>query len=508
MNVQEKWEQLRRELPDGPPIGTVFQTENNFYYYDTPTGKILKCNPLEYQMMKLLLEDTSLDQIFTDYPESAVVKALDNIIAAVGSLDILRLSAFQTMYIPENYKELVSDHLNNMTLELTERCNLRCGYCIYNDGCEKTRNFGMEDMSLETAYKAIEYAKYHSSKQDELHIGFYGGEPLLCYSLIKDCVHYAKQIMPDKTIYFAITTNAVLLTKELALELSRIENISITVSLDGPKEYHDAYRVDSQGNGSFEATLLGLKLLCDSFGYERAKDHILLSMVYAPPNSMDKLEEIQEFFECLPWLPRECMKQITYPDPDSYQCIAEYVKKNKKEFLLSRLEEKDDSLAVYSNKYWADHVFTSRGIQNKYLRINRRTIWGQANDTIAMNGCCIPAQRKIYVTVKGQLKLCEKAGNIPVVGNLSSGLDSDLTKETYLEKYRENSFPHCKTCWYARLCNVCYARCYSGDCFDIHKKAIACNESKKSGKQALISYFNRLEQNPAVFDFLAEEILQ
>lgn len=50
--------------------------------------------------------------------------------------------------------------------------------------------------------------------------------------------------------------------------------------------------------------------------YERAKKNILLSMVYAPPYSEERLKETQKFFEELTWLPLECVKFVTYPDEE------------------------------------------------------------------------------------------------------------------------------------------------------------------------------------------------
>ena len=124
------------------------------------------------------------------------------------------LSRFEKMVDFGNYEELIQNELEQVTLELTEKCNLRCGYCIYNEACEKNRNFGERDMPESVALKAIDYAKRHSRKTPILHIGYYGGEPLINYPVMIKSMKYALETITDRKLHFAFTTNAVLLTKE------------------------------------------------------------------------------------------------------------------------------------------------------------------------------------------------------------------------------------------------------------------------------------------------------
>lgn len=67
-----------------------------------------------------------------------------------------------------------------LTLMITQDCNLRCTYCYGVNGMYNHKGF----MTQETAETAIDYfVKYAVS--DELSICFFGGEPLLNFSLIK-----------------------------------------------------------------------------------------------------------------------------------------------------------------------------------------------------------------------------------------------------------------------------------------------------------------------------------
>ena len=83
-------------------------------------------------------------------------------------------------------------------------------------------------------------------------------QKILEFNKIQSIVDYAKSLINKKKIKFSLTTNATLLTSEIA-EFFYDNNFNILVSLDGPKEIHDEYRKDKNDNGSFDRTIKGLK---------------------------------------------------------------------------------------------------------------------------------------------------------------------------------------------------------------------------------------------------------
>ena len=97
-----------------------------------------------------------------------------------------------------------------------------------------------------------------------MYLGFYGGEPLLNYKLIEQSVNYAKEIIRDKEISFSLTTNATLITPQIAKFL--VENeFEILISLDGPKDIHNENRIFINGNGSFNSTIEGIKVILECY---------------------------------------------------------------------------------------------------------------------------------------------------------------------------------------------------------------------------------------------------
>ena len=105
--------------------------------------------------------------------------------------------------------------MNSITLELTERCNLRCKYCVYSETNNDYRTFGIKDMTFETAQKAIDFLMEHSSEDKRVFIGLYGGEPLLRFPLVKQVIAYVQKRYSQRDVYYSMTSNMTLMTEEI-----------------------------------------------------------------------------------------------------------------------------------------------------------------------------------------------------------------------------------------------------------------------------------------------------
>lgn len=96
-------------------------------------------------------------------------------------------------------------------------------------------------MSFEMAKKAIDLYFLNSAYIKQKSISFYGGEPLLEFDLIKQCVEYSCSKCSSNNIEFHMTTNASLLTEDM-LRFFHKHNFYITISIDGYEEYHNKNR--------------------------------------------------------------------------------------------------------------------------------------------------------------------------------------------------------------------------------------------------------------------------
>ncbi|MGY5879663.1 MAG: TIGR04084 family radical SAM/SPASM domain-containing protein, partial [Candidatus Thorarchaeota archaeon] len=112
----------------------------------------------------------------------------------------------------------------NYHLVLTRRCNLNCQYC---HGGEET------GPDTEIQYNLDDLAEF-LSKDDDIQLMLYGGEPTLRIPLIVDLMDKFPQAR------FMLQTNALLLSKIPEEYAKRFH--SILISIDGPEAVTDGYR--------------------------------------------------------------------------------------------------------------------------------------------------------------------------------------------------------------------------------------------------------------------------
>jgi uncharacterized protein len=140
-------------------------------------------------------------------------------------------------------------------------CNLDCTYCYYlekeNLYKAQGRDFRMADDVLEKYIS--QYIGAHPSST--LSFAWQGGEPtLLGIPFFERVVELQKKYAGGKTIDNAFQTNGTLLDDAWGEFLAR-HNFLIGISIDGPEEIHDAYRVDKGGKPTFARVMRGLGFL-------------------------------------------------------------------------------------------------------------------------------------------------------------------------------------------------------------------------------------------------------
>ena len=142
-----------------------------------------------------------------------------------------------------------SNNNKKVIWEITNRCNFKCQYCIFNT----RENFN--ELSYDNCIKIID----ELIKNDFDYIKFTGGEPFIR----KDFINILKYA--NNKINFDISTNASLIDENVIKELTNININFIHISLDGIKNNNDFMR----GKDSFEKTINGIKLLKNSGKYIR-----------------------------------------------------------------------------------------------------------------------------------------------------------------------------------------------------------------------------------------------
>lgn len=153
--------------------------------------------------------------------------------------------------------KLAVPDLRNLILQVSQSCNLRCKYCCADFG-RYGRSFRV--MSLNVAKRAIDFL-FDATKSSHLGITYFGGEPLLNLDTVLHSARYSldRANKAGKEVSLHLVTNGVLLNFKTLRALDSF-GFSLTVSLDGPPEYHDNYRPFPRGMGSFKFTAESLRL--------------------------------------------------------------------------------------------------------------------------------------------------------------------------------------------------------------------------------------------------------
>ena len=139
-------------------------------------------------------------------------------------------------------------------------CNLACKYCYYlekNKLYDKSHRHIMSDEMLEQFTR--EYIEAQTMPQ--VLFTWHGGEPLMrSIDFYKKALTLQKKYARGRRIDNVIQTNGTMLTDEWC-EFFAQNNWLVGISIDGPQEYHDHYRLTTTGNPSWQKVMHGIELL-------------------------------------------------------------------------------------------------------------------------------------------------------------------------------------------------------------------------------------------------------
>ncbi len=171
---------------------------------------------------------------------------------AVGELEkagkLFTPDAFAPM--AGDFKARSGNVVKALCLHVAHTCNLNCSYCFASQG-----KFHGERalMPFEVGKRALDFLMENSGSRRNLEVDFFGGEPLMNWDVVKRLVAYARSVEKErgKNFRFTLTTNGMLIDEDV-IQFANREMHNVVLSLDGRREVHDRFRVDYQGQGSFD----------------------------------------------------------------------------------------------------------------------------------------------------------------------------------------------------------------------------------------------------------------
>ncbi len=132
------------------------------------------------------------------------------------------------------------------TLFITQQCNLACDYCYIG---KKNAT-----MPVPVARRILDCVFAGLKPDERLEIGFFGGEPLLEFGLVREItalIHQHPSFDPGR-VTVSLVTNGTIMNNEI-LDFLRQKKIVLCVSCDGPPEVQDLHRHYRDGRGSSPA---------------------------------------------------------------------------------------------------------------------------------------------------------------------------------------------------------------------------------------------------------------
>ncbi|MDC7240505.1 MAG: radical SAM protein, partial [Spirochaetales bacterium] len=154
---------------------------------------------------------------------------------------------------------------NLITKPIGPLCNLHCAYCFYLSKeelffHEKKKEYIMSPKVLERYVK--EYIQSQPPTAQEVVFAWQGGEPtLLGTGFFEDVLRLQKKHnIRNIKISNSIQTNGTLITDEMA-RFFKENDFLVGISIDGPEELHNRYRLNRSGKDSFHQVMAGIEKL-------------------------------------------------------------------------------------------------------------------------------------------------------------------------------------------------------------------------------------------------------
>lgn len=382
--------------------------------------------------------------------------------------------------VTEIYDSYVKNKLSQITLQVTQKCNLACEYCSYS-GSYHNRSHADKFMSFETAKKSIDFLIQHCRDSRLFGISFYGGEPLLAFDFMKKCVAYSKERAEGRDVAYNFTTNGTLITEE-KFDFLVNNNFSIMISLDGPDSIHDKNRrFANGGHGSHKVIMKNLKHLRERHP-DFYKNNITFNTVMDTSGTMS---EINEFIKCNELIAEQKFQSTFVNDTYAKEELSldnSFVTEFQYE-MFKLLLFKTDWLEVEDIPSTMFGYFANTRRMFKSMKVSKQD---KVPNSYHRGGPCYPAIQKLFVTVEGDLYPCERvseSSKVSKIGDIHSGIDTVKAKR--ILNLEQETSKECRNCWAYYYCTICISRAENNDEISSDKILSSCSDVKREVENRL-----------------------
>ncbi len=494
---------IERPNKPGFQLGEIrdFTREGKSYVFVIPSAAIFRLDDLASEILRMLrppgtaaLDPTHALQVpkTRSLDISEIVSALypryspQQILESLAELRAIRALVWQGSEEafpgpPPPQVPPVPFPVRSLVLNIANDCNLGCTYCFASQG-----DYGAPKrfMSEETARKSVDFLLRDSGDHESVTLVFFGGEPLMNFRLIKTIVDYATRAGKEagKRVEFTMTTNATYLTPEVVQFLND-HSIGVSVSIDGPKKYHDLRRTFKNGMGSYEFIRPRIANLIRVHKTRPLAARVTLT---------HGVTAVREIFEHLTEMGfhEVGFSPVTSSDKDGYALTADELWTIFREF---------DELA---------RTYVEKAARNEYLGFsNLSNALYDLHAGVVKAYPCGAGLGLLGVGSTGDLYLCHRflESEAHRIGNLDDGIDRGKQAD-FLARTHISQKPPCQVCWVRNICaGGCHHEAYTRYGVLGHPNTHYCEWIRSWIDLGLRSYVAILERNP---DFLNVRIEQ
>lgn len=428
-------------------FGHVFTSEGRTYYYDTHRNEIIEVEPELGALLAWQGPDSGVVGVAAAPARLQEARGA----LAVGQAEGLFLTRRPRMVPPP--PDPVDADLRHLVLTVTDRCNLRCHYCLHGADLDWVRSHGEDSMPVETALAALAWFLDRCATVRAPMISFYGGEALLERELIATVIAAARNHPRGRDAVFAIDTNGVLLDAA-AVELVARERIHLQISLDGPPGAHDRHRRTAGDEATWRQVIDGVNQLLERDRTTAQRMSFVVTL--APPVD---LAELAEFFAHFPPFVRHRIEDPPrvrvntanlrgqdWPGAvDGARSLAAQIEAAREQYLLAVETGTREHLSPVIRALFEPALVA-------FHHRNRAPL----GETYTPGGNCRPGRRKLHVTTDGRFQPCERTGLVMDLGNVETGIRPDAVRRIQ-ERFHHAVQDRCGECWALRLCGACFA---------------------------------------------------
>ncbi len=223
-------------------------------------GGLLAFNGLSAALLRVRPEKrAAFERVLVD-PDTAATDEERRYVATLTEKRFLLDDGFDELahLAALNRRHRLGGNRLSLSVAPTLACNFRCEYCYERPSSGR--------MSEETQRALLGFADRRMRASDDVSITWYGGEPTLCLETIERIQVGLKELAERRGATLrpsGIVTNGWLLDRDAARRLAVAGVATAQVTLDGPKEVHDARRKLAGGGGTFDRIVGNLTAAAD-----------------------------------------------------------------------------------------------------------------------------------------------------------------------------------------------------------------------------------------------------